>query len=248
MREKPKDIIDWLQDIETDLTIKRDSTKYLPVRLTDGTSFYVAGVAQLQVRDTANIWKDVGYYSGNSFVPIDIQLDSVGLLKKGETIKTDRIWIITETLNVQGVGGTIDEITKILETVPIDIKIDSVGLLKKGETISTDRTWIITETISTSILSLPYKGTPYRYYNTLPGTIITISQGQSVRIYGYYISALEDDTLTLKYTNGDIIAILPSKGVAAMNLINIQESNTTSVYLDKVGSGYALAVVYAEIL
>jgi len=167
---------------------------------------------------------------------------------------------IPHTVTVQATDLDIRDIT---ETIPVNLVIDNIGLLKPGqtinvtatsldirqitETIPVSRVWTITETIPTSIVQMPFKGTPYRYYNTIGGTIITVAAGQQVRIYGYYIAAVTDEVVTLEYTDGDKIAILPSKGVAAMNLVNINESNTVSVRLTKDGTGYALAVVYAEV-
>jgi len=198
-RPPPKDFIDWFEDIWERLWDVKITSGYIEATVPNTVTVTASNLDIRQIVET---------------IPINIKLDSVGLLKPGETI------VVT---------ATDLDIRQIKETIPVT------------------RTWTIEETIPTNIMQLPYKGKPYRYYNTIAGTIISVATGESVRIYGYYIAALAEDTLTLKYTDDKKIAILPSQGVAAMNLININEGNTVSVYLDKVGTDYAFAVVYADI-
>jgi len=120
------------------------------------------GIAQLQVRDTANIWTDIGYYTGNLFVPVDLQTDNIGLLKPGqtivvtstdldirqitETIPVNRTWTITETVPVSATNLDIRTITETIPVSAIDLDIRQIT-----ETIPVSRTWSITETIPIDI-------------------------------------------------------------------------------------------------
>jgi len=197
--------------------------------------------------------KDIVDWLGDIWARLwDVKI-SHGTIEATGTIETTIPHTVTVTatdLDIRTITETIpvSRTWSIEETIPIDIVSDKVGLLKPGQTINTQRLWSITETIPTQVKVLPFQGTPYRFYDTAAGTVISVATGQTVRIYGYYISALADEVVTLKYTDDKIVAVLPTKGVAAMNLLGINESNTVSVYLDKTGTGYALAVVYADIL
>jgi len=226
----------------------------LRVNVVAGVAAAEGSIAQLQIRDAANIWTDVGYYTGNLFVPVDLRTDNIGLLKPGqtivvtatdldirqiiETIPVSRTWTITETIPVSRTWT-------ITETIPVTAT--TLDIRQITETIPVSRTWTITETVPTNIITTPFLGTPYRYYGTVNSTIIPVAAGESVRIFGYLIVAEDYEVVKLRYTDDKLIAICPTKGAIGLNLANINESNTVSVYLDKSGTGYVLAVVYAEV-
>lgn len=56
-----------------------DASNYLYVHIGDTDVSLGGGPAQLQVKDPAGVWTDVGYASGNLNVPISIQADNIGL-------------------------------------------------------------------------------------------------------------------------------------------------------------------------
>jgi hypothetical protein len=68
-----------LAEILSQLSTVKDPSEYLPVRLSDGSQFYVAaggaggGLSQVQVEDSSGVWTDVGYASGDLSVPIQVQ-------------------------------------------------------------------------------------------------------------------------------------------------------------------------------
>lgn len=153
--------------------------KYLPVRLTDGTSFYAAGggaggglvhcqirneadnawinepfirkiisdqlpsaltalgnlkvsveeggagggVAQTQVRDSANVWKDVGYYTGNETIPVKT--------KSGESVT-----VVATDLDIRNLAKSSDEIYAVIKT--------DAGVAYDAR----DRSWTITENLN----------------------------------------------------------------------------------------------------
>lgn len=99
--------------------------------------------------------------------------------------------------------------------------------------------------------SLPLRGTPYRAYVTASQELVaTPGVGKKLRIYAFYLVAEEAEILKLRYggVNGTVFAVLPTKGVVAMNLVNVAEygSENQNIYLDKSGSGNALAIVWCE--
>jgi len=108
-----------------------------------------------------------------------------------------------------------------------------------------------TEINPKEITALPTKGTPQRYYSTASGEVQPApATGYKLRVYGFYLMAEADEILRLRYggATGEIFAGLPMKGVAAMNLVNVDEAGgeAENIYLEKTGTGNALAVVWTE--
>jgi len=86
-----KHIHEKLDEILAQLSITKDPSKYLPVRLSDGTAFYVANggsggeLSQIQVRNTANVWTDVGYAPENLQVPVQVE-NAVDVIDKADRL------------------------------------------------------------------------------------------------------------------------------------------------------------------
>jgi len=99
--------------------------------------------------------------------------------------------------------------------------------------------------------TIPLKGTPQRYFSTASGEVqATPGVGSKLQVYGFYLAAEADEILRLRYggVTGTIFFVLPSKGVASMNLVNVNEAGAAdqNIYLEKTGAGNALAVVWTE--
>jgi len=77
-------------EVLAQLSTVKDPARYLPVRLTDGSAFYDAGggaggLSQVQVRDAANVWRDVGYYAGNLNMPVEVK-NAIDLIDKADRV------------------------------------------------------------------------------------------------------------------------------------------------------------------
>jgi len=108
-----------------------------------------------------------------------------------------------------------------------------------------------TEIDPRALTSLPLKGTPNRRYGTTSGEVVAApGAGYKLRVYGFKLAAETDEISRLRYggATGTIFAVLPAKGVAAMNLINVNEAggDNQNIYLEKTGAGNALAIVWTE--
>lgn len=98
------------------------------------------------------------------------------------------------------------------------------------------------------------KGTATRIDTTSSAEIIASpDENYHLELRGFIISVDADEIVTLRWggATGDIIAMLPTKGVIAMNLINIDEkgageASPENLYLKKSGSGNCQGTVWTE--
>jgi len=161
------------------------------------------------------------------------------------------------TVDLKDVYSLLEKLTKALATIATDTL--RVGGNKNQPFTQREATYELvvqlahegTEINPKEITNLPKKGVPQRYYSTASGTVQTApASGYRLRVFGYKLVAEEDEILRLRYggATGTIFAICPTKGVVAMNLVNLNEAGgeAQEIYLEKTGTGNALAVVYTE--
>lgn len=101
--------------------------------------------------------------------------------------------------------------------------------------------------------TLQKKGTPTRDSTTTNKEIVANpSAGNKLQVYGWFLKVDTDEIVTLRYggENGQVFAGLPTKGVAAMNLLGIDESGGAdeNIFLVKSGSGNVEVVVWTEVV
>lgn len=104
---------------------------------------------------------------------------------------------------------------------------------------------------SVDISTLPQKGIPNRFYGTASAELVAAGgAGYKHKVYGLLIVNESDEITRLRYggASGTVFAVLPSKGVMAMNLVQIDEygGDNENIYVEKTGSGNALVVVWSE--
>jgi len=105
-----------------------------------------------------------------------------------------------------------------------------------------------------TITSLPVRGTATRINKTANGIVVAApSANYHLQLFGFVMSVDGDEICRLRWggVSGDIIAMLPTKGVLAMNLINILErgdggASPNNLYLEKTGSGNCQGTVWTE--
>jgi hypothetical protein len=143
---------------------------------------------------------------------------------------------------LEAVRALLDSLENALASVGTDkLRTSIIDALPTG-----------TNTIgNVGVTSLPLKGTPNRLYATASGQVVAApGVGYKLRVYGFYLCNEADEIARLRYggSTGTIFAVCPSKGVAAMNLIGVNEAggDNQNIYLEKTGSGNTLAVVWTE--
>jgi hypothetical protein len=140
---------------------------------------------------------------------------------------------------LEAVRALLDSLENALASVGTDkLRASIVDALPSG-----------TNTIGNVGLSL--KGTPNRLYATASGEVVAApGTGYKLRVYGFYLCNEADEIARLRYggSTGTVFAVCPSKGVAAMNLLGVNEAGgeNQNIYLEKSGTGNTLAVVWTE--
>lgn len=64
------------------------------------------GIANLQVRDAANTWTDVGYFAGDQNVPVTVQNSTLAVTQSGAW-STGRTWVLSSINDSVTVSGTV---------------------------------------------------------------------------------------------------------------------------------------------
>ncbi len=100
---------------------------------------------------------------------------------------------------------------------------------------------------------LQTKGTPTRTSVAASGEIVAApGAGNKLQVYGWFLKVDTDENVTLRYggATGQVFAGLPTKGVAGMNLLGIDESggDNENVWLEKSGTGNVDVVVWTEVV
>jgi len=102
------------------------------------------------------------------------------------------------------------------------------------------------------LTKLTEKGTATRINKTANGEIVAAPSANShLQLFGFVISVDGDEICRLRWggATGDIIAVLPTKGILAMNLINILErggggETPENLFLEKTSSGNCQGTVW----
>lgn len=98
------------------------------------------------------------------------------------------------------------------------------------------------------------RGIPTRINRATSGEIVAAPPANDhLELHGFVISVDADEIVRLRWggSTGPIIAMLPTKGILAMNLIKIDEkggggSTPQNLYLEKTGSGSCQGTVWTE--
>jgi len=93
------------------------------------------------------------------------------------------------------------------------------------------------------------KGTPQRRYATTSGEVQAApGAGYKLRVYALLLVAEASEIVRLRYggATGTVFAVLPDKGMLAMNLIHVNEAGAENqnIYMEKSAAGNALSVVW----
>ncbi|MFQ5999918.1 MAG: hypothetical protein ACE5J6_03990 [Candidatus Bathyarchaeia archaeon] len=254
-------IHDKLGEVLNQLSIVKDATKYLPVRLTDGTSFYIAGggagggLVQVQIRNAADTdWINEPYAR-------DI-LDRADRLlgriygSQGQQL-LQRATTYDLIVQLRHAGGEIDPrniralASSDVVTIANQITRDAddhgqVDVLSMPNVVQAEKDRTITD--------LPKKGTPTRIDLTTSAEIVPAPAAYyHLELRGFVISVDTDEIVRLRWggATGPIIAMLPTRGILAMNLVNIDEkggggTSPQNLYLEKTGTGNCQGTVWTE--
>jgi len=94
------------EDSDTIKPLQLDSNGYLKVNVVAGGAG--GGIAQTQVRDNANTWTDVGYYSGNLNMPVQIEADNSGT--KDVNVTNSSLPVTATDLDIRNLIKTQDSV------------------------------------------------------------------------------------------------------------------------------------------
>ncbi|MEM2129297.1 MAG: hypothetical protein QXZ70_01730 [Candidatus Bathyarchaeia archaeon] len=259
--EAYKALHDKLVDILAQLSTVKDPSKYLPVRLTDGSAFYIAsggagsgGLSQLQIRNSDNVWTDIGFYTGNLSMPVEVQ-NAVDIIDKADRILgrihgsqgqqlKQRATTYELLVQLAHEGTEIDprQIRPLTDSDTVTVVQATAANLKATVTqAEKDRT--ITDIQPHIGNSNQYTGT---YAPTSAGstTIISAVSGQTIKIYDICLwnSGTADVGVRLYYgTSGKNIfkgKLAPKTGIVK-TFLRTWESNSNDslvLYLDAAGT------------
>ncbi|MEM1552888.1 MAG: hypothetical protein QXH03_09525 [Candidatus Bathyarchaeia archaeon] len=245
-------------------------TDQLPESLTAQGNLKVAvveggaggGLSQIQVRNSGNVWTDVGYSTGNLNVPVQIQADTSGILKKAD-------------LNVDAEGDLQVDVKNLPNPANLDVALSTRASEATLTAIKNALASVGTDKMRTSLVdALPagsntignignllnphpvklapehklpnanqYSGT---YAPTAAGslTIIAAASGYYIRVYDFVLwnSGTADVGVRLYFgTSGKNLfkgKLAPKTGVVK-SLIHPWESNAGDslvLYLDAAGT------------
>jgi hypothetical protein len=259
--EAYKALHDKLVDILAQLSTVKDPSKYLPVRLTDGSAFYIAsggggsgGLSQLQIRNSSNVWTDVGFYTGNLSMPVEIQ-NTIDIIDKADRL-------IGRVCGSQGQQlkqrATTHELLVQLAHEGTEIDPRQIRPLTNSDTITvvqaaaTNLKATVTQAEKDRIITdiQPHIGNSNQYTGTYAPTsagsttIISAISGQSIKIYDICLwnSGTADVGIRLYFgTSGKNIfkgKLAPKTGIVK-TFLRAWESNSNDslvLYLDAAGT------------
>jgi hypothetical protein len=218
------DLYERLNSIRTQLDVT------LSTRASESTLSSV--LAQLDI--TLSALRDALRGTGNKTLT-DLESDLSSILAKLDVALSTR----ASESKLEAVRALLDSLENALASVGTDkLRTSIIDALPTG-----------TNTIGNVGLSL--KGTPNRLYATASGQVAAApGVGYKLRVYGFYLCNEADEIARLRYggSTGTVFAVCPSKGVAAMNLLGVNEAGgeNQNIYLEKSGTGNTLAVVWTE--